>query len=175
MTDEKPLAFHDTLYETLYEEIRRYAFRLTSNYETAEEIVQETFLRIEQTSQKGQTLHNPRVWAYRTARNLAIDHYRHQGKVRAHQNGEEQIGEIPAEALRFNPVLLAEKKERIDMMHEKLNELPASHREMLRLKFQENLKYAEIAEVLDLPVTTVAWRLHEAIATLRKKLQTTQL
>jgi RNA polymerase sigma factor (sigma-70 family) len=50
-----------------------------------------------------------------------------------------------------------------------MNNLSARHREVLRLKFQEGLKYAEIADVLGEPVTTVAWLIHEAVSLLRKE------
>ncbi len=151
----------------LYEAIRRYALRLLSDYEAAMDVAQEVFLRLEQNSN---TVEQPRAWAYRTARNLVIDHYRTKGKTLATGDSGDQLSEVPAEATRFNPALLAETKEKIEMIHEKMNELPPRHREVLRLKFQEGLKYAEIAEVLDVSVATVGWLLHEAIGKLRKEL-----
>jgi RNA polymerase sigma-70 factor (ECF subfamily) len=77
---------------------------------------------------------------------------------------------MPAEATQFNPVSITERKEEIEMIQQKINRLSNRHREVLRLKFQEGLKYAEIADVLGEPVTTVAWLIHEAITTLRKEL-----
>jgi RNA polymerase sigma-70 factor (ECF subfamily) len=56
------------------------------------------------------------------------------------------------------------------MIQQKMNELSPRHREVLRLKFQEGLKYAEIANVLGEPVTTVAWLIHEAVQKLRTEL-----
>jgi len=57
------------------------------------------------------------------------------------------------------------------MIQQKINDLSPRHREVLRLKFQEGLKYAEIAEVLGESVATVGWLLHEAIAMLRKEMK----
>lgn len=156
---------------SLYEAIRRYALRLLSDYEAAMDVAQEVFLRLEQNRDG---VEQPRAWAYRAARNLVIDHYRKKGsrKIGGAPSGDsgEPLQDIPAEATRFNPAILAEKKENIEMIHEKMNELPPRHREVLRLKFQEGLKYAEIAEVLDVSVATVGWLLHEAIGKLRKEL-----
>jgi RNA polymerase sigma-70 factor (ECF subfamily) len=76
--------------------------------------------------------------------------------------------DLPADATRFSPIILAERKEINDMIQQKINDLSPRHREVLRLKFQEGLKYAEIAEVIGESVNTVAWLLHEAIAMLRK-------
>lgn len=148
----------------LYESIRRYALRLTSDPELAQDIAQDVFLRLEQ--HRG-ALRNRRAWAYRCARNLVIDHFRKSGRF----GGE--LEDIPGEATRFDPALIAERKEKMDMIHAKMNELPDRHREVLRLKFQEGLKYAEIAEVIGEPVTTVGWLLHEAIQKLRKQLDAT--
>jgi RNA polymerase sigma-70 factor (ECF subfamily) len=151
--------------DPLYEAIRRYAARLLSDYDAGKDIAQEVFLRLEQ---QRKTIKNPKTWAYRTARNLVIDHYRQAGKTGALPD------ELPADAARFDPSVLAEKQEIRMMIQQKINDLSLRHREVLRLKFQEGLKYAEIAEVLGETVTTVAWLLHEAIAKLRQELTETK-
>ncbi|MDR1924388.1 MAG: RNA polymerase sigma factor [Planctomycetaceae bacterium] len=151
----------------LYNAIRRYAARLLSNDELAKDITQEVFLRMEQNRQ---AISNPYSWAYRTARNLIIDYYRHRGHAANPINAGEMLHNIPSERTQFDPSVLIEKKESINMMIEKINCLSLRHREVLRLKFQEGLKYAEIAEVINEPITTVSWLLHEAICKLRKEL-----
>jgi RNA polymerase sigma-70 factor (ECF subfamily) len=152
------------MYDILYEAIRRYAVRLLSDDDAAQDIAQEVFLRFEQ---KQGTIEQPRAWAYQTARNLMIDRFRKNKK----NETSELPDSIPAEATRFNPAMIAEKKEEIEMIQQKINNLTAKHREVLRLKFQEGLKYAEIAKIIDEPVTTVAWLIHEAVLKLRKECQ----
>ncbi|MDR2437968.1 MAG: sigma-70 family RNA polymerase sigma factor [Planctomycetaceae bacterium] len=143
----------------LYESIRRYAVRLLSDTDAANDVVQEVFLRF---NQHQNTIEQPRAWAYRTARNLVIDRFR--------QTKTTVLSEtMPAEAGQFNPVLLTEKKEEFEMIQQKINRLSIRHREVLRLKFQEGLKYTEIADVIGEPVTTVAWLIHEAVTLLRKE------
>jgi len=155
----------DSLADPLYDAIRRYAARLLSDNEAGKDIAQEVFLRLEQqrATKNGHSVKYPKTWAYKTARNLVIDQYRRSDKV------ESLTDDLPAEATRFNPVILAERKETFMMIQEKINDLSPRHREVLRLKFQEGLKYAEIAEITGESVTTVAWLLHEAIAMLRKE------
>jgi len=147
--------------DSLYGAIRTYAARLLSNLDAGKDIAQEVFLRLEQNRE---TVTNPQAWAYKTARNLVIDHYRQSGRT------EPLTEDLPADATRFDPVILTEKKEILTMIQQKINDLSPRHREVLRLKFQEGLKYTQIAEVLGETVTTVAWLLHEAIAALRKEL-----
>jgi len=148
--------------DPLYDAIRRYAARLLSDLEAGKDIAQEVFLRLEQ---QRDTIKHPQTWVYKTARNLVIDHYRKSGKT------EPLTEDLPADATRFDPVILAEKKEILTMIQQKINDLSPRHREVLRLKFQEGLKYTEIAEVLGETVTTIAWLLHEAIAMLRKEMK----
>ena len=145
----------------LYDAIRRYAARLLSDFDAGKDIAQEVFLRLEQ--QHG-TIAHPQTWAYKTARNLVIDQYRRAGRT------ESLSEDLPADATKFDPVILAERKEIHTMIQQKINDLSPKHREVLRLKFQEGLKYAEIAEVLGESVNTIAWLLHEAITLLRKEL-----
>ena len=154
---------------SFYEEIRRYAARLLSDIEAGKEIAQEVSLRYEQQRAlpNGEGIAQPKAWAYRTARNLVIDQYRRQARKAAVPLPDD----LPADATRFNPVILAERKEINTMIQQKINDLSPRHREVLRLKFQEGLKYAEIAEVLGEPVSTVTWLIHEAITLLRKELK----
>ena len=149
----------------IYEAIRRYAARLLTDPDAAQDIAQEVFLRLEKHRE---TVTSERAWAYRAARNLVIDRFRRQDRLPS--SGEEPAA-LPAEATLFDPAKIAEKKEMLEMMHTKINALPPRQREVLRLKFQEGLKYAEIAEVIDESVATVGWLLHEAIGRLRQELQ----
>jgi RNA polymerase sigma-70 factor (ECF subfamily) len=148
---------------TFYDDIRRYAARLLNNLEAGNDIAQEVALRYEQ---QRSTIVQPKAWAYKTARNLVIDQYR-RDTTRGHAPLPD---DLPADATRFNPLILAERKEIHTMIQQKINDLSPRHREVLRLKFQEGLKYTEIADVLGESVSTVAWLLHEAIALLRKEL-----
>lgn len=150
----------------IYTAIRRYAFRLLSDHEAAKDVAQDVFLRLEKRKRQ-ETIEHERAWAYRTARNLVIDRFRKLGRL---TSSAENVAELPGEATLFNPAVIAEKKEMIEMMQNKMNALPPRQREVLRLKFQEGLKYAEIAEVIGEPVSTVGWLLHEAIRKLRREM-----
>lgn len=146
-----------------YEEVRRYVHRLVRDAQSARDVAQDVFLRRLSTKTP---VKNEKSWLYRTARNLVIDHYRRSGRIRF----EDGVELLPEEATYFNPVHAVQQKEQIEMLNEKLNELSPRHREVLRLKFQQGLKYAEIAEVLNEPTTTVAWLIHEAIQLLRREM-----
>jgi len=152
--------------DPLYDAIRRYAARLLSDLDAGKDIAQEVFLRLEQ---QRDAVKHPQAWAYRTARNLVIDHFRRAANGTPGRT-KPLTEDLPADATRFDPVILTEKMEILTMIQQKINDLSPRHREVLRLKFQEGLKYTEIAEVLGETVTTIAWLLHEAISLLRKEM-----
>ncbi|MDO4584571.1 MAG: sigma-70 family RNA polymerase sigma factor [Planctomycetia bacterium] len=146
-----------------YGEIRLYAHRMVRHAATAEDIVQETFLRL---SQQKEPPKERRAWLYKTARNLSIDLLRRQKKF-------QEIHDFLIYRFQNNlqppsPAKELEQQETLAMLLEKLNELSPRHREAIRLKFQEKLTYDEIAVVMEISRSSVGWLLHEAIGQLRK-------
>lgn len=150
-------------YPDEYGEIRLYAHRIVRHAATAEDIVQETFLRLSQ--QKDPPLQR-RAWLYRTARNLAIDLLRRQKKFQEIHHF--LIYRFQSSLQSPSPTKELEQQETLTMLLEKLNELPPRHREAVRLKFQEKLTYDEIATIMVISRSSVGWLLHEAIEQLRK-------
>ena len=67
-------------------------------------------------------------------------------------------------------VTQSEQNEETARIEEMLKELPDNQQEVVRLKFQAELSYKEIAGVLDLSVSNVGYLIHTAIARLRKQL-----
>ena len=154
--------------DPLYQAVLRYALRLLGDVELAQDVAQEVFLR----RQTQKAVQNERAWAYRTARNLVIDHFRQLSRKRNRLGTVEELPDsLPDESTRFRPADRAEQKEQTEMLHDKLNNLSPRHREAIRLKFQEGMTYAEIAQIMNETVATVGWLLHEAIAKLRKELR----
>jgi RNA polymerase sigma-70 factor (ECF subfamily) len=141
-------------------------FRLPS--ETAEELVQEAFLKLFEELKQGRSVHMPRPWLFRVVHRLALKEIRRL-RVREVpepiQDGESDHLEIAD--LRPNPaeqVLLDEREQRLSCA---LDSLPLRERQCLSLRV-EGLRYREIADVLDLSVTTVSDVLRRAVAALRE-------
>src|SRR2546426_7293182 len=64
------------VFELLRDPVYRYLIRVTGSREEAEDLTQETFLRLQSCLQKGQAVGNVRAWIFRVAHNLAIDQQR---------------------------------------------------------------------------------------------------
>jgi len=152
----------------------RYLWTLTGSRETAEDLFQETWIRV---LEKGH-LYNPRwrfeAWLFSIARNLAIDLLRrrqpeslkallHPGEGRAEHEWPDGESATPFEA-----VAAGEQSARIKSI---LRRLPPDAREVLVLRFQEDMNLDEIAEVVRAPLSTVKSRLYRGLEALRNLLE----
>ncbi len=146
----------------------RYAHSLVNNRATAEELVSEAFLRLHRSTD---TIHHPRAWLYRTVRNLAHNH-------RRDQKPSDPL-DAPAAAALSDPGLLPdaalERMEALGMARLWLEELPAEDRMILRLKFEEERSYAEIAAATGFKSGTVGWKLNQLLKRLADDLATAGL
>lgn len=144
-------------------QLTRYSTRLLKDPDLACDVVQETFGRLRSTEPPPRCL---RAWLYRVARNFSLDLLR----KRAHSEPLENPDWLAAETRNSDPASLAQQNEENAMLLEEMNALPTRQREVIRLKFQEGLTYAEIADVTGETKANVGWLLHSALKSLREKL-----
>jgi RNA polymerase sigma-70 factor, ECF subfamily len=142
----------------------RFATRfLCGNAETAKDVVQEAFLRLWGARETFRMDGNVRGWLLKTTHRLCIDHLR-----RMHSTVG--IGEAEPDR-RPSPAVQAERVLQSEAVRVAIANLPEGQRAVVVLFVYENLSYEEIAQVLEIPMGTVASRKHQAIATLRESLQ----
>ncbi len=148
---------------------------LGADAQTAEDLTQETFLRIF-GARESYTPDAPfRTFVFRIARNLWIDRYRAR-KVRPREDElEDGSGQEEPEE-RFEspvggPLEEAARSEEIEMLRRAIEELPPKHREVLSLVAGQGLSHPEVAEILGIPVGTVKSRMHAAVRLLRGRWQ----
>lgn len=145
----------------LREPVSRYLLALGLAVPEAEEVVQETFLRLCQHLDANGSQVNLRGWVFRVAHNLARDEYRRRQRRPTEQlDVEEAGGDTPEQQL------LA--KERTKRLEAALAQLPEHQQQCLHLR-AEGLRYREIAEVLNAGVSTVADWIQRALKTLAKE------
>jgi RNA polymerase sigma-70 factor (ECF subfamily) len=141
-------------------------FRLSS--ETAEELVQEAFLKLFEEWRQGRSVEMPRPWLFRVVHRLALKEMR---RLRIREAPESLLdgepGHLEIADLRPTPaeqLLLNEREQRLSRA---LKSLPIRERQCLSLRV-EGLRYREIADVLNLSVTTVSDILRRAVTALRE-------
>lgn len=143
------------LFDRYYETIHAYAWKLCCNAATADDIAQQTFIKVAGALPK-QTNHlHFKPWLYKIALNTARDHLRSTSRYR------ERIQQLEV----AQPGLDTKRTEYDEIAH-LLGTLPDSLRETILLVCVQGLTQKEAAEVLNCPEGTVAWRISEARKTL---------
>jgi RNA polymerase sigma-70 factor (ECF subfamily) len=165
---ERDMALLADLVERCQHRLVRYLVYLTGRREHAEDLAQETWIRVLQRGSQynGRQRFDP--WLFAIARNLAIDDIRK--KLKAVQtaslpNDGDAMLLLPSSGP--SPFEAAARSEDAMRLAGRLQILPPLYREALLLRFQEELSLAEIAQVVGAPVTTVTSRIYRGLAALR--------
>lgn len=147
-----------------------YALRLTNDRELAEDIVQEAFMKFHS---QFASVREPRRWLYRTVHNLALNQRRHTSRVvplvatvdAAHGSEIEAIDPTPVPDEEIAQI------ESIGLVRLSLESLDERSRELIRLKFSEDLSYQEIGARTGLKSGHVGYLLHHAIKVVADELK----
>ena len=152
----------------LREPIYRYAISILDDAAEAEDIAQEAFLRLLSELHKGREIGNVPAWVFRAAHNLAIDRRRRTNRVErldpdAWQRAPKWTAR-PGEGMER----MIERNEQAEALEAALVLLSPQERRCLDLR-AEGLRYREIAEVLEVGISTVESFLARAIRKLAKE------
>jgi len=144
------------------------ALRVVGDADEAEDLAQEAFVRawLALPNFRGQAQF--RTWLYRIVTNLCCNRLpRLRRDLLA--MGEEEAADLPGEP-KGDPASSVEADERRAFLHRQIEALPESYRLLVTLRFQQELSYDEIANVLSLPLGSVKTGLFRARARLREAL-----
>jgi len=157
------------LYDLLAPRLQRYLDRQLGDTARAEDLVQQTFLRIHRA--RGRFLRGAAVvpWAMAIARRLMIDDLRlRKGERLARSVDDEAASEVPDRAPSASDLVDAQKL--LTRIQRELAKLPDAQREAFELIKEEELSLAEAAAMLGTTVTAVKLRAHRAYQALRAAL-----
>ena len=153
-----------TLFDAEETPLLRYAFSLTGRRAVAEEIVQEVFLQLHTHWDDVDT---PRAWLFRSVRNRAYNHNRdHKREILTGNDREAQSPNAEEET----PEALLLRMEAAGTLRLILEELDETDRQLVQLKYFEDLKYRDISTQTGLSISNVGYRLHHLIKGLAEKL-----
>jgi len=149
-------------------DVYTFLLRMVGNRDEAADLTQEALTQTWRTWTQvvAESEHGYAKWCYRIAHNLAIDFLR---RKRPRPAADEEL-EYAIEERVPQPEQVYENRIQANEVREALLGLEEKYREVLLLRFQSDLSYEEIAEALDIPVTTVETRLHRAKNMMREKL-----
>ncbi len=176
-SDEQLVADHlsgvtgafDCLVARYASELYGFLCRFVADNTAAEDLIQETFVQVHLAAASFDLERSFRPWLYTIAANKARDHLRTRG--RRHQysldsTGADDDSRAPSQSLAAADAPLADvvgDEEQKAVVRELIKRMPEHLRLILTLGYYQQLPYAEIAEVLEIPVGTVKSRLHAAV------------
>lgn len=152
-------AWFDECYEEYADALFRFCFVKTSNRDIALDLSQEIFIRLWDQLVEGKAIENPRAFLYTVARNLVIDYYRKKKSDSLDALDEAgrqfEAGDSSSVTAEYREALAA------------INRLPEPYREVVHLRYVEDLPPREIALILGESVNTVSVRITRGMQELR--------
>ena len=150
--------------------LMRFVANFLRDESAAQDIVQETFLRVAKKPSKLLDVSSCHNWLLKIARNLSIDHLRRLARNRKHSRALEY--EAARSAAAAVPAIdRLEKSERMARVRSEIDRLRPRLRMVMLLKVQEGKSYREIAEITGLTTTNVGYLIHQAMKTLKTRLE----
>ncbi len=153
------------IYDQYYQRVRRFILHTVRNEWVADDLVQETFLRINNNLENLKNTGKLQAWIFKIAYNICRDYFRQQGK--AANLGLEEISENTAPPRLPTIQKELEQGQMRSCVFGLVNHLPESLRAVIILSDVSEFSQREIAEIMGITVQNVKIRLHRA----RKKLK----
>ena len=159
---------HKKLFEELFQEYFDVIYRLclykTSNQEVAHDLTQETFLRVWKTISNGKHLDSPKSYIYQITRNLIVDYYKSHKVISLdllmEKGFDVRSGMISSEII-----------SEISILKRQIESLEKEFREVIYLRFIEDLGVQEIAQTLGISENLVSVRINRGKKKLQEKFQ----
>jgi len=156
------------LYDRYRQPIFRFAYRLLGSVEIAEDVTHDCFLSlIRKPDNFRPERASLKTYLYAAARNLALKHFRNQGR----ETGMDEVAEEPQESPRRGPLRRLLDEELATQVRDAVLNLPPMQREALVLFEYEGLSLSEVAEIAGTDVGAIKARLYRAREGLRRFLK----
>lgn len=164
----------EQVFTALESPLLAYARRLLGDFSTAEDVVQEAFMKLHT---QFETVRQPQPWLYRTVHNLVVDHQRRANKL-VLTGDQAKDDDAPADET-ADPQPMPDEQiargESIGLIRLVLETLDERSKEIIRLRFDDDLSYGEIAEKTGLKVGHVGYLLHHALKAMAAELSKTEV
>jgi RNA polymerase sigma-70 factor (ECF subfamily) len=162
----------DRLIEQYQHRLLRYLVHLSGNRELAEDLFQETWVRVLERGHQYDGRHEFSTWLYAVARNLTLDFLRKKGPISLDGLMESE-DHAPLEPADARPAAweVVQQHEQAERINAALVSIPVEYRETVVLRFQEGLALEEIATVTGAKLGTVKSRLYRGLNLLMEQLE----
>jgi len=140
------------LFTSFYSYLFQFAFSFVKSKESAEEVVSDVFIKIWEKRKALEKVNNLKVYLYVATRNNAFNYIDKQ-KRNATNNIEDFSGEFTSRY--FDPEQLLITADMMALIEDAINNLPPRCKVIFKLIKEDNLKYKEVAEILNISIKTV--------------------
>ena len=168
----------DHLIEQYQHRLLRYLVYLAGNRELAEDLFQETWIRVLERGHQYDGKREFSAWLYAVARNLTIDYLRKKSPMSLDgiNDARMQDDQAPLEPADTRPMAweIVQQHEQAERINTALIGIPVEYREAVVLRFQEGMALDEIATVTGAPLGTVKSRLYRGLNLLVARLKGAQ-
>ena len=148
------------------------AYRMLGNPDDASDATQEAFLEAYKSIQSFQFQSKFLTWLYRVGINVCQQYKRKSdSRERTLTTYTQDFHERETQYANEHPDRLLLKTERDQLVQQAINQLPLKQRMVITLFYMQQMKYREIAELLDCSEGTVASRLNTAVRNLKSRLE----
>ena len=163
------------LIELYQAQVYSLALRMVRRREDAEDVAQETFVRMFRALDRYDPGRPFGAWLMTIASRLCIDHIRRRRvnpvSLTHHEPGSDETWELDVEDPGLGPDEITSRSEEERRSNELIQTLPPHYRVVVVLRHQQDLSYEEIAQALNLPLGTVKARIHRAREILKSRLE----
>lgn len=185
MTDDEMVSLYekgddnafDALLGRYQEKLFNYILFLTHNEDVANDVFQDTFVRVITCirSHNYEGMNNFNAWLFRISRNLVLDHFRRQStSLTVPHEFVDEKGDVLGD--RFNDIQFCEPtvediielEESKDTIRELISRLPQNQQEIIYLRFFRDIPFKEIADILGVSINTALGRVRYALINLRQ-------
>jgi RNA polymerase sigma-70 factor (family 1) len=153
----------ETVYKQYSKDLRRFIFFKTQDLDKAEDILQETFIKLWDNCGKVK-YDSVKSYLYTIATNTFLNMIKHDKVVKKHQDA------LPRRSTNESPEFIMLENDFMDKLQRTIDSLPEKQKEVFLLNRIENKKYKEIAEQLGVSVKAVEKRMHLALVVMREQI-----
>ena len=157
------------------DKIYHLAYRMLHNVQEAEDVVQETFLRVYTNLNRYDEMQKFSTWIYRIGTNLCIDRLRKRKpsySLDAEVNdgdGDDWYSMLASQdRTPEGELILSETQQQV---RDAIDALPEKYKSVVILRYLHDMSLQEISEILDMPVSTIKTRVHRGREYLRERLE----
>ncbi|SES36479.1 RNA polymerase sigma factor SigX [Salipaludibacillus aurantiacus] len=164
----------ERLYETYHHQLFQYLFYLVRSRETAEELVQEVYIKVLNSYETFEGKSSEKTWLYSVAKHVAIDWIRKQTRKKRKSDGKEYEWterEFEVEDRAPLPEEIIVQKDEVQQVYRMLEKCSEDQQQVVLLRFVQSLSISETAEILGWTESKVKTTQHRAIKTLKKHLE----